>query len=78
MQSAIRHAVELFVGAVAFRCVERRCDRRTSAAQNKLSPLRESCRQQEPPTGITSANATPRSSLPRDPFPQAIRSCCEV
>jgi uncharacterized membrane protein YkoI len=47
-------------GAVAIRCVERRCDRRTSAAQNKLSPLRESCRQQEPPTGITSANATPR------------------
>lgn len=61
MQSAIRHAVESFEGAVALRCVERRCDRRTSAAQNKLSPLRESCRQQEPPTGITSANATPRS-----------------
>ena len=60
MQSAIRHAVQSFEGAVALRCVERHSDRRTSAARNKLSPLRESCRQQEPPTGITSANATPR------------------
>jgi len=63
MQSAIRHAVQAFEVAAALRCVERRCDRRTSAAQNKLSPLRESSRQQEPPTGITSANATPRFLL---------------
>jgi hypothetical protein len=49
---------QVIVGAVALRCVERRCVRRTAAAENRLSPLRESCRRQEPPTGITSANAT--------------------
>ena len=28
-----------------------------------MSPLRESCRRQEPPAGITSANATLRRAL---------------
>jgi transposase len=76
-QSAIRHAVESFEGAVALRCVERRCDRRTTAAQNKLSPLRDTCRQQEPPTGITSANATPRQLQEANPSAPRIIVICD-
>jgi GNAT superfamily N-acetyltransferase len=34
--------------------------------------LRESCRQQEPPTGITSANATPRVFVVRDGSNKAV------
>ena len=52
MQSAIRNTVESYVGAVGLRCVERRYDRRTSGAQNRLSPLPESRRRQDAPGGI--------------------------
>ena len=40
--------------------VESSTDRRAYRGTTSLSPLRESCRLQEPPTGITSANATLR------------------
>jgi len=42
--------------------VEFSTDRRAYRGTTRLSPLRESCRQQEPPTGITSANATLRNN----------------
>jgi hypothetical protein len=41
----------VIVGAVVLRCVERRCDRRTSAAQTRLSPFPESRRPQDAPAG---------------------------